>query len=57
MFVISSKQLRGVVMDVALDENADLEREKFTVNVKVAKPVVVSTLPVLGKTSFKAKEG
>lgn len=46
---ISAKQHPGVIMDVSFDENGDLDRESFMVEVKNGNQVVVATLPALGK--------
>ncbi len=39
----------GVIMDVTMDTNGDLDRESFLVEVKDGKQVVKETLPALGK--------
>jgi branched-chain amino acid transport system substrate-binding protein len=39
----------GVLMDVTIDSNGDLDRESFIVEVKDGKQVVKETLPALGK--------
>ena len=39
----------GVIMDVAIDANGDLDRESFMVEVKDGKQVVKEVLPALGK--------
>jgi branched-chain amino acid transport system substrate-binding protein len=39
----------GVLMDVTIDANGDLDRESFIVEVKDGKQVVKETLPALGK--------
>ncbi|WP_092948413.1 ABC transporter substrate-binding protein [Roseateles sp. YR242] len=41
----------GVLMDVTIDENGDLDRESYLVEVKGGKQVVKETLPALGKKS------
>lgn len=46
---ISAKQQPGVIMDVSFDQNGDLDRESFLVEVKNGKQEVVATLPPLGK--------
>jgi branched-chain amino acid transport system substrate-binding protein len=45
----SAKQHPGVLMDVCFDDKGDLDRESFMVEVRNGKPVVVDTLPPLGK--------
>lgn len=44
---ITAKQQPGVIMDVAFDQNGDLDRESFLVEVKNGKQEVVATLPPL----------
>ena len=39
----------GVIMDVSLDANGDLDRESFIVEVKGGRQVVTQTLPALSK--------
>lgn len=41
----------GVLMDVSMDANGDLDRESFLVEVKDGKQVVKEVLPALGKKS------
>lgn len=44
---ISAKQYPGIIMDVSFDQNGDLDRESFMVEVKGGKQEVVATLPPL----------
>jgi len=46
---ISAAKEPGVLMDVTVDANGDLDRESFIVEVKDGKQVVKETLPPLGK--------
>jgi len=46
---ISAAKEPGVIMDVAIDANGDLDRESFIVEVKNGKQDVKETLPPLGK--------
>jgi branched-chain amino acid transport system substrate-binding protein len=46
---ISAAQQPGVLMDVAIDNNGDLDRESFIVEVKNGKQEVKEVLPPLGK--------
>ena len=46
----------GVLMDVAFDQNGDLDRESFLVEVKNGQQVVVSTLPALSAAATPAKK-
>ena len=46
---ISAKKYPGIIMDVTVDANGDLDRESFLVEVKDGRQVVVATLPALGK--------
>ncbi len=46
----------GVLMDVAFDQNGDLDRESFLVEVKNGQQVVVATLPALGAAAAPAKK-
>ena len=48
--VLAAKE-PGVIMDVTVDANGDLDRESFIVEVKDGKQVVKETLPALGKKS------
>ena len=45
---ISAAKNPGVIMDVSVDNNGDLDRESFLVEVKDGKQVVKETLPALG---------
>ncbi len=45
---ISAAQHPGVIMDVAIDANGDLDRESFLVEAKNGKQEVKETLPALG---------
>jgi branched-chain amino acid transport system substrate-binding protein len=46
---ISAAKEPGVLMDVSIDVNGDLDRESFIVEVKDGKQVVKETLPALAK--------
>lgn len=46
---ISAAKEPGVLMDVSIDANGDLDRESFIVEVKNGKQEVKETLPALGK--------
>jgi branched-chain amino acid transport system substrate-binding protein len=46
---ISAAKVPGVLMDVSIDANGDLDRESFIVEVKDGKQVVKEILPPLGK--------
>ena len=46
---ISAAKQPGVLMDVSVDANGDLDRESFIVEVKDGKQVVKETLPALNK--------
>jgi branched-chain amino acid transport system substrate-binding protein len=46
---VSAAKEPGVLMDVSIDANGDLDRESFIVEVKEGKQVVKETLPALGK--------
>jgi branched-chain amino acid transport system substrate-binding protein len=50
---ISAKQYPGVIMDVSFDQNGDLDRESFMVEVKGGKQEVVATLPPLNAPAAK----
>ncbi len=50
---ITTAQEPGVLMDVIIDQNGDLDRESFLTEVKGGKSVVVSTLPALNPDAFK----
>ena len=45
---ISAAKNPGVIMDVSVDNNGDLDRESFMVEVKDGKQIVKETLPALG---------
>jgi branched-chain amino acid transport system substrate-binding protein len=45
---VSAAQQPGVLMDVSVDANGDLDRESFLVEVKNGKQEVIATLPALG---------
>jgi branched-chain amino acid transport system substrate-binding protein len=51
---ITTAQEPGVLMDVIIDQNGDLDRESFLTEVKAGKSVVVATLPALNPDAFKA---
>jgi len=44
---ISAKKYPGVLMDVSFDNNGDLDRESYVVEVKNGKQVVIEVLPPL----------
>ena len=46
---VSAAKYPGVIMDVNVDANGDLDRESFIVEVKNGKQEVKETLPPLGK--------
>ena len=46
---ITTKQEPGVLLDVAIDENGDIDRDSFLVEVQGGKAVVKEILPPLGK--------
>ena len=46
---ISAKKYPGVIMDVTFDQNGDLDRESYLVEVKNGRQVVVETIPPLAK--------
>jgi len=46
---VSAAKEPGVLMDVTVDANGDLDRESYIVEVKDGKQVVKETLPALGK--------
>jgi branched-chain amino acid transport system substrate-binding protein len=46
---ISAAQVPGVIMDVSIDANGDLDRESFLVEARGGKQEVKETLPALGK--------
>ena len=50
--VISAKINPGVLMDVAFDQNGDLDRESYMVEVKNGKQEVTTTLPPLNAAAF-----
>ena len=50
--VISAKKNPGVLMDVAFDQNGDLDRESYMVEVKNGKQEVTTTLPPLNAAAF-----
>jgi branched-chain amino acid transport system substrate-binding protein len=50
---ITTAQEPGVLMDVIIDQNGDLDRESFLTEVKGGKSVVVATLPALNPDAFK----
>ena len=45
---ISAAKYPGVIMDVAIDNNGDLDRESFLVEVRGGKQVIKEVLPALG---------
>ncbi|MEY4738436.1 MAG: hypothetical protein RL302_2755 [Pseudomonadota bacterium] len=52
--VISAKKYPGVIMDVAIDQNGDLDRESFLVEVKNGKQEVTTVLPPVNPSLFAA---
>ena len=46
---VSAAKVPGVIMDVSVDNNGDLDRESFLVEVKDGKQVVKEVLPALAK--------
>jgi branched-chain amino acid transport system substrate-binding protein len=52
--VISAKTHPGVLMDVAIDQNGDLDRESFLVEVKNGKQEVTQVLPPVNPSLFAA---
>ena len=50
---ISAKKYPGVIMDVKFDNNGDLDRESFLVEVKNGRQIVVATLPPLNAPAKK----
>jgi hypothetical protein len=52
---VATTKKPGVLMDVSFDNNGDIDRESFMVEVKNGKQVVVATLPALGAVAAPAK--
>jgi branched-chain amino acid transport system substrate-binding protein len=52
--VISAKKNPGVMMDVAIDQNGDLDRESYLVEVKNGKQEVTTILPPVNPSLFAA---
>ncbi len=50
--VISAKKYPGVMMDVAIDQNGDLDRESYLVEVKNGKQEITTTLPPINTALF-----
>ena len=50
---VTTAQQPGVLMDVSIDGNGDLDRESFMVEVKNGKQEVIATLPALGAAAGK----
>ncbi|WP_342130395.1 ABC transporter substrate-binding protein [Hydrogenophaga sp. OTU3427] len=50
---ISAKKYPGIIMDVSFDQNGDLDRESYMVEVKAGKQEVVATLPPLNAPAKK----
>lgn len=50
--VISAKKYPGVILDVAIDQNGDLDRESFLVEVKNGKQEVIAVLPPVNPGLF-----
>ena len=46
---VTAAKTPGVIMDVSVDANGDLDRESFAVEVKDGKQVVKEVLPALAK--------
>jgi branched-chain amino acid transport system substrate-binding protein len=51
---VSAKKYPGVIMDVSFDQNGDLDRESFLVEVKNGRQIVVETLPALNPIAAAA---
>ena len=51
---LSTAKEPGILMDVSFDNNGDLDRESFLVEVKNGQQVVVATLPALGGAAVAA---
>ena len=45
----SNQYVPGVLLDVSIDQNGDLDRESFIVKVVGGKQQVITTVPPLGK--------
>jgi branched-chain amino acid transport system substrate-binding protein len=45
---IDAKKQPGIIMDVAFDNNGDLDRESYLVQVKNGRQEVIEVLPALG---------
>ncbi len=52
--VISAKKYPGVLMDVAIDQNGDLDRESYLVEVKNGKQEITTVLPAINPSLFTA---
>ena len=50
--VISAKKYPGVLMDVAIDQNGDLDRESYLVEVKNGKQEITTVLPPINTALF-----
>ncbi|RZI99696.1 MAG: amino acid ABC transporter substrate-binding protein [Rubrivivax sp.] len=50
---ISAAKVPGVIMDVTFDQNGDLDRESYMVEVRNGQQVVIATLPPLGAPAKK----
>ena len=50
--VISAKKNPGVLMDVAIDQNGDLDRESYLVEVKNGKQEITTVLPAINTALF-----
>ena len=53
---LSAKQYPGLFMDVTFDNNGDLDRESFLVEVRNGKQEVIKTLPALGAPTKAASK-
>ena len=51
---VSTAKEPGILMDVSFDNNGDLDRESFMVEVKNGQQVVVATVPALGAAAAPA---
>lgn len=51
---VSARKYPGVIMDVSFDQNGDLDRESFLVEVKNGRQIVVETLPPLNPIAAPA---
>jgi branched-chain amino acid transport system substrate-binding protein len=52
--VVSAKKNPGVIMDVAFDQNGDMDRESYLVEVKNGKQEITTVLPPINPSLFAA---